>query len=190
MLHDTEKTYYELLAQLNTREAKFVAEFLACGNAAQAARKAGYSDSSAHTSQQIGYENMLKPDVTAAIQAGLNVIAHRCEVNADKIVKDLATIAFSNIAHYRFDDEGYVSLEEGAPSEALRAIQSVKRRKRVLDDGSTVVESELRLWDKVAALTLLGKKLRLWIDRVETENAQDAVYKILLQQLKEGGQSN
>lgn len=182
----TEQTYYEALTRLNAREQKFVAEYLVCGNATQAARKAGYSDSSPHTSQQIGYENLLKPEVAAAVQAGLDLLTARCGVDAEKTLRETAAVAFSNIAHYRIDEEGFVSLEEGAPPEAIKALQSVRRKKRVLDDGSMVYETELKLWDKVAALTLLGKKLKLWVEKIEVENPQDEVYRLLLKQLKEG----
>jgi hypothetical protein len=124
--------------------------------------------------------------VAAAVQAGLDAMAARCEVDADKIVRDLAAVAFSNISNYEINDEGQVQLAEGAPPEAIKAIQSVRCKKRVLDDGSTVTETELRLWDKLTALTLLGKKLRLGIDKIEVENPQDELYKHLLKQLKEG----
>src|SRR5215207_9617000 len=167
MLHETETKYRELLHRLENRQQVFVSQYLGHCNATKAARKAGYSDSSPHTTQQIGYETLLKPDVAAAVQAGLAMIAHRCEVDAERVTRELAAVAFSNIAYYRIDDEGYVSLEEGAPPEAILALQSVKRRKRVLDDGSTVYETELRLWDKVAALTPLGKKLKLFTERLE-----------------------
>jgi len=183
MLHETEKNYHELLAQLNAREHKFVAEFLACGNATLSAKRAGYSE---HTAYSIGHEILRKPEISACVQAGVDAMAARCEVDADKIVKDLAAVAFSNIAHYEIDDEGYVQLAEGAPPEAIKAIQSVRCKKRVLDDGSVVIETEYKLWDKIQALTLLGKKLRLWIDRVEQESPQDDLYRELLKSLKAG----
>jgi phage terminase small subunit len=101
-------------------------------------------------------------------------------------VKDLAAVASSNISHFEFDNEGYVQLAEGAPPEAIKAVQRVRRRKRTLDDGSVVIESEYRLFDKLKALELLGRKLKLFTDRVEVEGAQDQLYRELLRSLKEG----
>lgn len=40
-----------------------------------------------------------------------------------------------------------------------------------------ITESDLTLWDKLAALMLLGKRLKLWTERVEIENPQDEVYR-------------
>jgi phage terminase small subunit len=181
-MHETEQTYRELYRTLTRKKQKFVSEYLVDCNAAKAARKAGYSVACA---RQIGHENLSKPDIAKAVQAGLDAIAVRCEVNADKLMRELATVAFSNIVHYRIDDEGHVSLEEGAPSEAIKAIQSVRRKKIVRGDGAVVYDSEFRLWDKIAALTLLGKKLKLFVERVEVENAQDQAYRLLLQQIRE-----
>jgi len=187
MLHETEKRYHELLAQLNTRGAKFVTKFLACGNATSSAKKAGYSE---HTAYSIAHEILKKPEIAAAVQAGLDAIAHRCEIAADKIVKDLTAVAFSNVSNYEFDDDGYVQLVEGAPPESVLALQCVKRKKRTLSDGSVVIESEFRLWDKLAALQLLGRKLKLWVDRIESESPQDELYRHLLRSLKEESKSN
>lgn len=48
-----------------------------------------------------------------------------------------------------------------------------------------MTETEFTLWDKIAALMLLGKRLKLWTERVEVENPQDEAYRLLLRQLKE-----
>lgn len=182
----TERTYEELRNTLNAREQKFVSHYLVSGNATQAARKAGYSDSSPHTSQQIGYETLLKPEVAAAVQAGLDVMAQRCEVTAENVIRELATVAFSNLSHYVVDEEGHITLTEGAPGEAIKAVSSMRRKKIVKEDGTVTYESEFKLWDKPNALLLLGKKLRMWVEKIEVENPQDEAYRLLLKQLKEG----
>lgn len=181
---NTKPTYHELLEKLNAREYKFVAEYLVSGNAAKAARTAGYSDSSPHTSQQIGHENMMKPDVFAAIQAGLDMIAARCEVSAEKIIRELAAVAFSSAHHYEAGSDGALVVAEGAPEEAGLALQ-VKHRRVTKADGSTETETTYLQLDKLKALELLGKKLKLWTERLEVEDAQDELYRQLLASLKE-----
>jgi len=50
-------------------------------------------------------------------------------------------------------------------------------------------ECIFRLWDKLRALDLIGRRLKMFVDRVETtENAQDEAYKLLLKKLREGEQ--
>jgi phage terminase small subunit len=187
MLHATERHYRQLLANLEPKEQHFVSEYLIHKNAARAARKAGYS---VRCAKEAGYELLTKAHIEEAVQAGLAMIAHRCEVNAERVTRELAAVGFSSVANYEFDEEGQVQLVEDAPSEAILAVANIRRRKKVttLENGAmlTTYETEYRLYDKLKALELLGKKLRLWTDRVEVEGAQDQVYRILLQQLKEG----
>jgi phage terminase small subunit len=65
-----------------------------------------------------------------------------------------------------------------------KPLASVKRKQSVKKDGSVVTEVEFKLWDKIAALTLLGKRLKLWVEKVEIENPQAEAYRLLLRQLK------
>lgn len=54
------------MTQLTARQEKFVDRYALCGNAAEAARLAGYSEK---TARVIGTENLTKPAVKAALQA-------------------------------------------------------------------------------------------------------------------------
>lgn len=176
-----EKTYREHLRKLNIKEQKFVQEYLIHGNATRAAKKAGYAERSA---QQIGFEILLKPVINEVVTAGRESMAQRLDATAEKILSELAASAFSNLSHYYINDEGYLALEEGAPAEAMRAVQSFEREQIVKEDGSVVYRSKFRFWDKVAAANLLGKKLKLFVEKIEIENPQDEAYRLLLKQLK------
>ena len=50
----------------------------------------------------------------------------------------------------------------GDVPEALKAVASFKRRAVSGPDGTEIVRMEIRLWDKVRALELLGKHFGLW----------------------------
>jgi phage terminase small subunit len=178
MLHETEKNYHALCSSLTAKEQRFVSEYLVHGNASKAARKAGFSRRSAG---QIGWEILKKHEIAACLQVGLDLIAARCEVTAEKVMHELAAVAFSNITHFEIKEHGDVALEEDAPAEAIRAVQYVKRTVR--EDGS--ITTEYRLWDKLKALELLGKKLKLFVERVEVENAQDEAYRLLLRNIRQ-----
>jgi hypothetical protein len=45
--------------------------------------------------------------------------------------------------------------------------------------------NRLSLWDKIAAANLLGKKLKLFVERVEVENPQDEVLRLMVKKLKD-----
>ena len=177
--------YREMLEELSPQERMFVCEYLIDGNATRAAKKARYSEDSART---LGWRLLQKVHIDAAVSAGLAAIAERCEVTVDRLVNELAAVAFSRPSHYEVDEDGYVSLAEDAAAEAAAALSAVKRKKRTrqYDDGSTetTYETEYKLWDKMTAITLLGKKLRLWVDQLEVKSPQDAAYRELLNQLQ------
>lgn len=83
----------------------------------------------------------------------------------------MAALAMSRIDHYIVDDNGQVQLAEGAPDNAMAAIQSIKRKKTVRQDtaGNITItyDVEIRLWDKPQPLKLTGRHVGLYPDRVE-----------------------
>ena len=61
--------------KLTDRQERFVIEYLACANGAEAARAAGYTE---RTARQMANENLTKPYIVSAIEA------KRSELMADK----------------------------------------------------------------------------------------------------------
>jgi phage terminase small subunit len=182
-MRETEKNYRELWQGLTDKEQRFVSEYLVDCNAAKAARKAGYSS---HCAKEIGYENLTKPHIKAAVQAGLDAIAARCEVSAEKVVRELAAVAFASAHHFEETADGKFGVAEGAPAEAGLSLV-VKHRSIKKADGSVETETTYLQQDKIRALELLGKKLKLWVDKIEVEDAQDQFYRHLMDQLKAKG---
>lgn len=89
---------------LTVKQARFCEEYVVCGNAAAAARAAGYRERSA---RQIGFENLTKHDIKAAIQARQQALALRLEIDrATVIAAVLETIETAK--------------EQGAPAVMLR----------------------------------------------------------------------
>lgn len=79
---------------LTAKQQRFVEEYLVDLNATQAAIRSGYS---AKTARSVGAENLTKPDIQAAIQERRSRIAAKLEVTQERIVAELARIAFSDI---------------------------------------------------------------------------------------------
>ena len=78
---------------LNERQARFVAEYLLDLNATQAAIRAGYS---AATASQIGARLLANVKVAAAIAEAQAARSRRTEVTADRVVLELARVAFGD----------------------------------------------------------------------------------------------
>jgi phage terminase small subunit len=148
---------------LTPKQAAFVAEYLVDLSATQAAIRAGYSPKRAGA---IGHENLKKPEIADAIAEAMKDRSQRVEVTADRILRELAILGFSDVRNFHVDDTGQLFLREGAPDEAWRAVSSVKHKIRTFtsDDGNTEVnrEIEFRMWDKNAAIEKLAKHIRFY----------------------------
>lgn len=135
----------------------FVQEYLIDLNATQAAIRAGYSPA---TAQQIGSELLTKPHVKKAVARAMAVRSRRIGVTADRVVMELAKVAFVNPADVINFREG--TLKNGAEADDVAAVQSVK----VKHFGEDGVEREIKLADKLKALELLGRHLGMFNDNL------------------------
>lgn len=143
---------------MTKKQKRFVEEYLIDLNATQAAIRAGYSPDSA---KEIGSENLTKPDIAKAVDQAIAERSRRTGVNADRVVRELAKIAFVNAGEVV--DLDTALLMDKISDDDMAAIQSVK----VKTFGEDGVEREVKLADKLKALELLGKHLGLFKDKVE-----------------------
>lgn len=71
---------------LNNRQLRFIEEYSISHSAADAARKAGYSEK---TARSIGHELLTKPDILEAIRARQQVTALELGVTRQNVIADL-----------------------------------------------------------------------------------------------------
>jgi phage terminase small subunit len=142
---------------LTGKQGRFVAEYLIDLNATQAAVRAGYSPKVAYRQ---GFENLRKPQVEAALTEAMAARAQRVELSADAVLREIALVSRSNIQDYAIDDYGEVSLRPGAPPEAMRAVQSL-RKKILHTEQGICYETEIKLHPKNAALRMAAEHLGL-----------------------------
>ena len=133
---------------MTRKQKKFCEEYLVDLNATQAAIRAGYSPTAAGA---IGAENLTKPEIQKYIGRAMADCSRRTGVTADRVVMELAKIAFVNAGDVIDADDA--TLNPDAAPEDLAAIQSIK----VKDMGDMGIEREVRLADKLKALELLGR---------------------------------
>ena len=150
---------------LTKKQKRFVEEYLVDLNATQAAIRAGYSTASA---RQIADENMSKPDIKNAIEKALAERSKRTGVNADRIIQELAKLAFINPTDVMNMDEATVRGDANRDDTA--AISSVKVKTIPTEDGN-ITEREVRTYDKIKALELLGKHIGMFTDKFKIEGA-------------------
>lgn len=165
---------------MTKKQKRFIEEYLIDLNATQAAIRAGYSPD---TAKSIGSENLTKPDIKAQIAKAMAERSRRTGVNADRVVMELAKIAFVN-ANDVIDAET-ATLKPDALPEDTAAIQSVK----VKTFGEDGLEREIKMADKLKALELLGKHLGMFRDKLEvsgTLETEKTKLDDLLQQMRGG----
>jgi len=144
------------LLKLTPKQRRFVEEYLVALNATQAAIRAGYSPKTAYS---IGMENLRKPQIAAAIQEAMKSRSARTEVTQDRVVKELARVAFVDPVQVINFKTGAVLSDISEDDRAVLAGVKVK-------DGDTFTEREVKLCDKLRALELLGKHLGIFTDNV------------------------
>ncbi|SEU20078.1 terminase small subunit [Enterocloster lavalensis] len=169
---------------MTKKQKLFVEEYLIDLNATQAAIRAGYSPD---TAKAIGSENLTKPDIRAHIDKAMAERSKRTGVNADRVVMELAKIAFINAMDVI--DTKTATVKADALPEDTAAIQSVKV-KTSSSENSEMVEREIKMADKIKALELLGKHLGMFKDRVELSGSLESEktkMDDIIQQLRGGG---
>jgi len=154
------------------RQRRFADEYLVDLNATKAAERAGYS---ARTARAQGARLLTNVDIAAAILSAMQARTERTQVTADRVIEELAVVAFSDLRNYRMGSDDPLSLTLGSRSDAARAVSRIKRTRvttRYEKNGQWVHETtdtvELRLWDKVSALRALMPHLGLTTERTES----------------------
>lgn len=149
---------------MKERDKRFAEEFIIDLNACAAAIRAGYSPKTAKdASAWIHPEHPTKPQLRALIDQMLAERSRRTGVTADRVIAELAKIAFVNAEDLIDPDTAKVL--PNAKREDKAAIQSVK-----VKHGETT-EREIKLADKTRALELLGKHLGVFADNVKIDGA-------------------
>lgn len=146
--------------KLTDKQQRFVDEYLIDLNATQAAIRAGYS---VKTANEQGSQNLAKLSIQQAIAERMAERSRRTGVNQDRVVLELAKIAFVKMTDI-VDREG--NIKENAAEDDLACIESVKYKHSDTDTGYSE-EREVKIASKLKALELLGKHLGMWNDKVD-----------------------
>lgn len=166
---------------LTDRQRKFCDEYLIDLNATQAAIRAGYTEKYANTNASKLLQNTT---ISQYIGERQKELSHKTEITQERVIKELALIAFSNNADYAHVVEKKMKAEvDGALVDVLdedgkpvmyRTVEPVlteelteeqKRALAVIKKGREGLE--VKSCDKVKALELLGKHLGIFTDKIE-----------------------
>lgn len=157
---------------LNEKQKRFCEEFLIDLNATRAATRAGYSEKTAYS---IGSELLNKPEVQSYISHLKQLRSDRTEITADRVVEELAKIAFSDIRKL-YKEDGFLKRPHEMGDEALfvSGIETDELFSFIpgSDQKEKVGETKkVKMCDKIRALENLGKHLGIF----EKDNSQKKI---------------
>lgn len=146
-----------MATELKGKQKLFVDEYLIDLNATAAAIRAGYSPKRADV---IGYENLRKPVIAEAIKKAKEKRAERTEIDQDKVLLEIARLAFSDPRKI-FDGNRLKQISEIDDNTAA-AISSIKVSTKQVGEGEVEHVSEIKFWSKTTALEQAGKHIGLF----------------------------
>ena len=151
---------------------RFVDEWLIDFNGTQAAIRAGYSERSARS---IAGRLLTKDNIQREISRRQKDLQRRTEVSQERVVKELARVAFADATDYVQVETRTVEKNDGTElsyqtvtltetaelsADQRAAIASIKQ-------GTNGVE--VKLHDKIKALELLGRHIGMFNDKLEVK---------------------
>lgn len=138
---------------LTDRQRRFVEEYAIDCNAMQAAIRAGYARK---TAEKQGYALLRKPAIREAIRAVEHERLEILGVTADKVVTELARLAFSSVRRVvQWDDTGAMPL----PSAQLSDDDAAAISEITCTPTDTGAHVRVKMHDKLKALEMLLKHL-------------------------------
>lgn len=145
---------------MTNKQKRFIEEYLIDFNATQSAIRAGYS---VDTAKDIGCENLAKPNIKRAINKALAERSRRTGITQDRVIQELARIAFVNFNDI-VDENG--EIKSDASADDLACVESYKVENGDSINGSSS-KREVKLASKMKALELLGKHLGMFSDKFD-----------------------
>lgn len=163
------------MAKLSGKRKLFVKEYLLDLNATQAYLRAGYRCSE-EAARRAASRLLTNVDVQAEIHTAMKAREKRTDISSDRVVKELAKIAFADIKDFmsfRTDLRVVDRNEDGDPVYDVAQIVEMKKSEDV--DGSLINEVSIsrdgtlkfKLHDKKSALEMLGRHLGMFVEHQE-----------------------
>ena len=157
----------------DVRSEVFVEKYLACWNATQAAREAGYKNPN-----KIGPRKLVEVGIQKAIAARLKEL----QASADEVIIRLTNHSRASIEYF-LDENNEISLEVARTNKALGLIKKLKRTQRTeprKDQEPIVITTlEIELHDAQSATVQMGKIRGLFVEKVQSMNWENEIIDLL-----------
>lgn len=156
-------------SKLTPKQAAFVAEYQKDWNGAAAARRAGYSEKSAHKQAP---QLLAIPSIIKELESKVKAKVEKIDVQTEEILNEFKNIGFSDLLDL-YNEDGTLKHPREWPVETRRAVASIETEE-LFDyvNGEKVwigYTKKVKFWNKNQALEALGKHKKMFNNVVEVE---------------------
>ena len=160
--------------KLNTKQKLFALEYIKEPNATKAAIAAGYSKKTAYA---IGHKLLKIAEIQRLIESKVTKKIEKAELSAEKVLKEIANIAFFNIQDLYNEDGTFKKIHE-LPEHVARAIASIEATELLSNDEEgdkkkAILLKKIKIYDKKKNLENLGRYFALFTDQMKMDATED-----------------
>ena len=156
------------MTAITDKQQRFVQEYLIDLNATKAAVRAGYSP---RTANEQGARLLAKVSIRSAVEKAMKDRETRTHITQDRVLQELARLAFSDIRK-AFNDDGTLKLPQELDADTAAALAGIDTTTTKVGGGEedspvSITTKKVKIFDKGAALTLAMRHLGMFNDKVE-----------------------
>lgn len=167
---------------MTEKQKIFADEYLIDLNATRAYRTTYKNVKSDDVARRAGNRLLTNVDITNYIAERMQERQKRTEITQDRVLQELAAVAFSNATDYvEVRDNAVIIKDTASLSDTqIKALAGIKESRGGI---------EVKLNDKLKALELLGRHLGMFKDKVEVSGIDDEKKKLddILRQMRGDG---
>ncbi len=163
---------------LSPQHDRFCREFIVDENAVRAYQRA-YPNSGYESAKVSACELLTKPNIQVRIQELREERNKRLEISADRVLAEIAKLAYYDPRDFFTDDGRLKPISELDPDHAavIAGIETVHKIVGDDKDGLSVL-TKIKLPDKKGALELIGRSMAMWKDVGSKENPAEMVHRV------------
>ena len=144
---------------MNNRQRVFIEEYLRCWNASEAARRAGYKGKANVTGARLLANVSISAEISRRLQ--------ELQMGTDEVLIRLTRQARGSMADFLDTETSQIDLARAERAGMLDLIKSFKHSTGKVETVS------IELYDAQAALALVGRAHKLFVDRTELSADED-----------------
>jgi phage terminase small subunit len=170
---------------LNEKQKRFCEEYLKDLNASQAAIRAGYS---AKTARACSSRMLTNANIQEYIQQRQKELQQSTGVTQEKIIQELAALAFTDIRKF-YNEDGSLKKITELDADAAAALAGVETEELYAGFGEDRIAigqtKKIKRWDKNKALENLARHLGMFNDKL-TVNADEQMMNLFKTVMRRG----